>query len=73
MHAAHFAAAHQRRSQAYHHHGLCAKRDGSAALDRAGHDLRQGARDARESGHATGPARLGRGPPHRPGVEHRLL
>ena len=46
---------------------------GSEALDRAGHDFRQGSRDAGKPGHAAGPARLGRRPPHRPGVEHRLL
>ena len=45
---------------AHHHHGLRAKRGGSEALDRAGHDLRQEARDAGESGYAARPARLGR-------------
>ncbi len=73
LHAAHSDQAHQHRSQAHHHHGLRAERRRSEALDRAGRDFRQGSRDAGEPGEPAGTAPLGRRPPHRPGVEHRLL
>ena len=43
------------------------------ALDRAGHDLRQGPRHAGEPGRAARPARVRRRPADRSGLEHRLL
>ena len=49
VHAAHSAAAHQRRSEAHHDHGLRAGRGGAEALARAGGHLRPGTASRRRT------------------------